>query len=109
MPEASSSPLICVHAGGVDFLAHLRAFVVGLEGLADLFAVVHEVENEGVFLERMNPVQARQRLHGLDAGEPLVHEHRVQQRLIEPGLVLLRHEQNLVLLGRELLRQLLLA
>ena len=44
------------------------------------------------------------RLHSLDAREPLVHEHRVQQRLIEPGLVLLRHEQDLILLRREFLR-----
>ena len=39
--------------GRVDFLAHLRAFVVGLERLADLLAVVDEVEDEGVFLERV--------------------------------------------------------
>ena len=32
--------------------------------------------------------------------------HRVQQRLIEPGLVFLRHEQDLILLRREFLRQL---
>ena len=52
------------------------------------------------------PVQARERLHGLDAGEPLVDVHRVQQRLVEAGLVLLGHEQHLVLVGRELLGQL---
>ena len=97
-----------VHAGGVDLLAHLRALVVRLEGFADLLAVVHEVEDEGVLLEGMHAVQPGQRLHGLDAGEPLVHEHRVQERLIEPGLVLLRDEQNLVLLAREALGQLLL-
>ena len=99
----------CVHARGIDLLAHLRAFVVGLEGLADLLAVVHEVEDEGVFLERVDAVQPRQRLHGLDARQPLVHVHRVQQRLVEAGLVLLRHEQHLVLLRGELLGQLLLA
>ena len=97
-----------VHACRIDLLAHLRAFVVGLERFADLLAVVHEVEDEGVFLERVDAVQPRQRLHGLNARQPLVHVHRVQERLVEAGLVLLGHEQHLVLLRGELLGQLLL-
>ena len=107
-PRRIQLALELVHARRVDLLAHLRAFVVGLEGLADLLAVVHEVEDEGVFLERVDAVQPRQGLHGLDAREPLVHVHRVQQRLVEAGLVLLRHEQHLVLLRGELLGQFLL-
>jgi hypothetical protein len=45
----------------------------------------------------------------LDARESLVHIHRVQERLVETRLVLLRHQQDLVLLRRELLWQLLLS
>jgi hypothetical protein len=37
------------------------------------------------------------RLHRLDAGQPLVHVHGVQQRLVKTGLVLLGHQQHLVL------------
>ena len=45
-------------------------------------------------------------LHRLNAVEALVDVHRVQQRLVEAGLVLLGDDQHLVLLGREFLRQL---
>ena len=48
----------------IDFLAHFRAFVVGLEGFADFFAVGHEIENKGVFLQGMNAVETRQGLYG---------------------------------------------
>ena len=34
-------------------------------------------------------------MHGLDAGEPLINVHRVQERLIEASLILLSHEENL--------------
>ena len=98
-----------VHPGGIDLGAQLRAFIVGGEGGADLVAVIDEVEDEGVFLERVGAVEPRQRLHRLDAGEPLVDVHRMEQRLIEAGLILLGHQQHLILRGREAFRQLLLA
>src|SRR2546425_521864 len=79
------------------------------ECLADLLAGVHEVEDEGVFLKRMNTVQSREGLYGLDTRQPLVHVHRVQERLVKPGLVLLRHQEYLVFLSREFLGQSLLA
>ena len=72
----------------------------------DLTAVVHEVEDEGVLLERVDAVQPRERLHRLDAGETLVHVQRVQQRLVEARLVLLGDQEHLVVVRRELLRQL---
>ena len=49
----------------------------------------------------MRAVQPRQRLHGLDAGQPLVDVHAAQQRLIEAGLELVGHQQDLVLVGLE--------
>ena len=57
----------------------------------------------------MRSVQSRQRLHGPDACKPLVHEQRVEQRLVETRLVLFRHEQHPVFLRRELFGQSLLA
>ena len=56
----------------------------------------------------MCAVQAGERLDCLDTSQPLVHVHRVQKRLIEPGLVFLRNEENLILWGRELLWEFLL-
>ena len=72
-----------------------RAVVVG-EGLLDRLGVVHEVEHEDVVLLRVRAVQARERLHRLDAGEHLVHVHRVQQRLVVAGLELVGADQEAV-------------
>jgi hypothetical protein len=55
-----------------------------------------EVEHEHVVLLRVRAVQARERLHGLDAGERLVHVHRVQQRLVVAGLELVGADQEAV-------------
>ena len=82
--------------------------VVGRKGQVDLLGLVDEVQDEGVLLAGRRAVQPRERLHGLHAGEPLVHVHRVQQRLVEAGLVLLGDQQQLVLVACELLGQLLL-
>ena len=101
-------PLDRVHPRRVDFLAHLGSLEIGLEGFADLVAVVDEVKNESVLLEGMGAVQPGKGLNGLDAGQSLVDVHRVQQGLIEARLVLLGNEQHLVLLGCEVLGQLLL-
>ena len=56
----------------------------------------------------MGAVQPGEGLNGLNAGQSLVDVHRVQQGLIEARLVLLGNEQHLVLLGCEVLGQLLL-
>lgn len=74
----------------------------------DVVGFVHEVQDERIFLAGAGAVEARERLHGLDAIKPLVHVHRVQKRLIEAGLVFLGHKQQLVLFGRELVWQFLL-
>ena len=52
----------------------------------------------------MRPVEARERLHRLDAGKALVHIHGMQQGLVEAGLVLLGHQEDLIVVGVELLR-----
>ena len=49
-----------------------------------------------VVLLRVRAVEARQRLHGLDARERLVHVHRVQQRLVVAGLELVGADQEAV-------------
>ena len=63
---------------GVGLLSEQRRAVVILEGKGDPVAVVLEVEHEAVVLLRVRAVQARQGLHRLNAGERLVHVHRVQ-------------------------------
>jgi hypothetical protein len=79
--------------------------VVRLERLLDLLGVVDEVEDEGVFLAGSGAVETRERLHRLDTRQALVDVHRVQQRLIEAGLVLVGDDQDtaafLVELSRE--------
>ncbi len=50
----------------------------------------------------MGAVEPAQRLHGLDALELLVDVHRVQQRLVEAGLVLLRNNEDLVVIVKDL-------
>ena len=45
-------------------------------------------------LERMDAVQPRQRLHRRQPDQHLVHVHRLKQRLVEPGLELLGHDQH---------------
>ena len=80
----------------VGFLAEDRRAVVVGERLLDRLGVVHEIEDEHVVLLRMRPVQPRERLHRLDAGQRLVHVHRVQQRLVVAGLELVGADQEAV-------------
>ena len=63
--------------------------------------VVDEVEHVGRVLAGVRPVEAGERLHGLDARQPLVHVHAAEQRLVEAGLELVRHQQDLVLVALE--------
>ncbi|OPZ47268.1 MAG: hypothetical protein BWY92_01828 [Firmicutes bacterium ADurb.BinA052] len=89
-----------LEAGGV---------VVGLEGAINVLRLVDEVQDEGRLLAGDLAVEARERLHRLHAVEALVHVHGAEQRLVEAGLVLVRHEQDLVVGGGEALRELPLA
>src|SRR5579885_2111465 len=81
-----------IEAGRVNLLAHLRALIVGLERILNFLALVDEIQNERVLFERVNPVQTRESLNSLNAGEPLIDVHGVQERLIEACLVLFRHQ-----------------
>ena len=59
-------------------------------------ASLAEVQHEGVVLLGVRPVEAGQRLHCLDAGQRLVHVHRVQQRLVVAGLKLVGADEEAV-------------
>ncbi|OQC00633.1 MAG: hypothetical protein BWX80_03412 [Candidatus Hydrogenedentes bacterium ADurb.Bin101] len=83
-------------------------FVERLERLPDIVFIVHEIQDKGLFLTVGGAVQTGQGLHRLDARKPLIHIHGMQQRLVKPGLVLLRHQQHLVRIATETLRQFLL-
>ena len=73
---------------GVRLLAEDRHPVVVSERLLDGIGMVREVEDEHVVFLRVRPIETRQRLDRLDPGQDLVHVHRVQQRLVVPGLEL---------------------
>ena len=104
---------IVVVPGGVELgpqvvdqirVGHVRQFrrrVVGLERRQHVGRVVHEVQHVGRVLAGVGTIQPGQRLHGLNARQSLIDVHAAQQRLIEAGLELVRHQQNLVLVGVE--------
>jgi hypothetical protein len=77
------------------------AHVPGGERLLDRLGRVAEVEHERAGLVGVRAVQARQRLHGGEAGEGLVDVHRVELRLVEAGLVLLGDDEDLPVVGVE--------
>ena len=78
-----------------------RRGVIGLESREDVRRVIHEIQHIGRVLAGVRTVQARERLHGLDAREPLVHIHPAEQRLVKAGLKLIRHEEDLILIAFE--------
>jgi probable phosphoglycerate mutase len=92
-----------VAAAWTALLAHGGALVELPEGLLDLLTLVHEVEDEGILLEGMDAVEAREGLDGRKRDQGLVDVHRVEQRLVEPGLELLGDDEHAVLGGAELL------
>ena len=83
-----------VEALRVDLVGGGRGLVIVLEAGEDVVALVDEVEYEGLLLAPVHPVEAREGLHGLDAGQPLVDVHGAQQGLIEAGLVLVGDNQH---------------
>jgi len=93
-----------IHARWVYLFTHFSAFIIGLKRLADFFAIVNEIEHERVFLERVDPIETRERLHSLDTAQSFVDIHRVQKWLIETGLIFLRDEKYLVFTRCEFFR-----
>jgi len=81
---------------GVGAVLKLRGLEEGREGLPDVFGRVAEVENEGVLLARPGAVQAGECLHRMEACEFLVDIHGDEFRLVEPGLVFLGDDKDLV-------------
>ena len=75
--------------------------VVDLERREHVSRVVHEVEDVAGVLAGIGAVQPGQRLHGLNAREPLVDVHAAEHRLVEAGLELVGHQQDLVVVGVE--------
>ncbi len=62
---------------GVGFLAEDGGAVIISEGLLNGVGVVFKVEDEDIALLRVRAVQSGQGLNGPDAGQNLVHVHRV--------------------------------
>ncbi len=89
---------------GVDLLLKHRLVIKDLEILLHVLLLVGEVQDEGVILPGAGPVEPGEGLHGLDVPELLVHDHRVQKRLVEAGLEFLRDDQDVEIVVELLLR-----
>jgi len=81
--------------GSVSLLSDRCAVIIG-KRLLNRLGVVLEIEHEDIALFWVCPVQARQRLHGLDAAEHPVHIHRVQERFIVAGLEFVGADQKAI-------------
>ena len=81
---------------GVGLIGQDRRPVEVRERFADGVSVVQKVQHEHIVLLGVRPVEPRQGLHRLDAGQRLVHVHGVQQRLVVAGLELVRAHQEAV-------------
>ena len=91
----------------MTLLSHLdcRA-AVRLERDLDVLHGVLEVEDVGVFLARIGSVQSRKRLDRLEPSQLAVHVHGAQLGLVEPRLVFLGDDEDLIGVGVEAARQL---
>ena len=87
----------------VDLLAEDGRPIVIRKRRLDGGSIVLEVKYKGVVLLWVCPVEARQRLHCLDARERLVHIHGVQERLVVAGLELVGADQEAVRVALNLL------
>lgn len=93
-PIAPQLPLDLVEQIGVNLLLEEGLVVKYLEVFLNVLLFVGEIQDEGVVFAGAGPVEPGEGLHGLDAPELLVHDHGMQQGLVEAGLILLRHDQN---------------
>ena len=107
-PVLVQSVFQVIHHIGVCFLFQYRFLIIGFKRLSNIFGGVDEVQNKSVLLAPHSAVQAGKGLDGLHAGQFFVHKHGVQQRLVEAGLILFRHDQHPIFIRMERLRQSLL-
>ena len=89
---------------GVDLLGQRGLGIEAAERFADHLGVVHEVEDVGILLVRMDAVHAADGLDGLHVLELLVYHQGVQQGLIEARLVLLGDDEHVAVVVELLLR-----
>ena len=78
-----------------------RAFAVFRERLENGLGVVGEVHHHDVFLALVAAIQPRNRLHRVAIHDRLVEEHAGEQRLVEAGLELVRHDHQTVVVALE--------
>ena len=84
-----------IDAVGVNFL-HQRGFLVeGLERFLHFFVGIHKVQDEGIVLVRASAVKPGKGLDGFDILQFFIHDHGVEKRLIESGLILFCHDQHI--------------
>src|SRR5450756_2067101 len=94
--ESIECRLQIVQLVGVGFVAQDGRSVVVFKGHADGVGVVGKVEDKRVPLARVGPVEPRQGLDRLDAGQHLVHIHCVQERFVVSGLELVCADKEAV-------------
>ena len=56
----------------------------------------------------MRAIQARESLYGFYVLELLIHEHRMQHRLVETSLILISYNQHIIEVAGEIKRELVL-
>src|SRR6266852_1140829 len=104
--ELEKAPLDFVQEIRIGRFREERRLVVRLESGPDLVGLVREVEHHGALLLGVRAIKPRERLHGADAAELLVHVHRMQERLVEAGLELVGDDEEPILGPLERLRRL---
>ena len=62
----------------IGCLLNVRLVIVRFEGAVDVLGLIDEIQHERRVLAGDHAVESRQRLHRLNAVEPLVDVHRVQ-------------------------------
>ena len=80
----------------VDLLLQIGLLVEGLERVQNLLLGVDKVQNKGIRFAGTGTVQPGEGLYRLYVPEPFIHNHSVQQWLVKAGLILLRHNQDIV-------------
>lgn len=76
-------------------------FVVGLKRVPNVLVGVHKVQNKGAVLAAAGAVEAGKRLNGVDVAQFLIHVHRMEQRLVKPGLIFVCNHQNVEIVAAE--------